>query len=102
MKWCRLILVTSLFLSLVCGVGLSAAIAQTSSGSDFANLCQAVGADKGQITREQFIASAKDKEAAAQLFDACDANRDKILSEEEARQERMNELKRQVLPLTTP
>ena len=104
MKWCRLVLVTSLFLALGCGGGTSTTTTPRSSGkSEFANLCMAVGAQGGQITREQFIAKSKDKETAAKLFDACDANMDRILSEVEANEPtRMQELKRQVIRQTTP
>jgi hypothetical protein len=61
-----------------------------------------VGAKEGKISREQFLASAKDKEAAAQLFDACDANKDKIITEEEATPKHMEGLKNQAIRLTTP
>ena len=74
-----------------------AATAQTSSGSDFAKLCGAIAAKEGKISREQFIAKAKDKEAAAQLFDACDDNHDKIITEKEATPKHMKGLKRQVI-----
>jgi hypothetical protein len=104
MKYCGLIMMAALILAWGCGGGTSTTTrkAAPSSSDDFAKLCRAVGAERGQIGREQFLASAKDKEAAARLFDACDANRDRMLSEQEASQERMGELKRQVIRLTTP
>jgi hypothetical protein len=98
----RFIIVAALFLALVCAGGPSTATAQTSSGSDFANLCRAVGAKEGKISREQFLAKAKDKDAAAQLFDACDTNRDKIITVEEATPKNMEGLKNQAIRLTTP
>ena len=49
-------------------------------------LCQTVGATNNRITREQFIAAAKDKKVAAQLFDACDVERTGVLTEQEAEQ----------------
>ncbi len=55
-------------------------------GPEFKKLCQAVGATNNRITREQFIAAAKDKEVAAQLFDACDVERTGVLTEQEAEQ----------------
>ena len=98
MKYCGLVMMAALVLTWGCGGGTSTTTRQAapSSSNDFAKLCRAVGAEGGQIDR------AKDKEAAARLFDACNANRDRILSEEEASQERMGELKRQVIRLTTP
>jgi len=102
MKGCRYIFMAALILALVGGVDLSGATAQTPSGSEFANLCRAVGAQEGNVTREQFIAKAKDKDAAAQFFDACDANHDKIITEEEATPQHMEGLKNQAIRLTTP
>lgn len=98
----RFIIMAAIILALVWVGGPSAAIAQTSSGSAFANLCQAVGAKEGKISREQFIAKAKDKDAAAQFFDACDANRDKTITEDEATPQHMEGLKDQAIRLTTP
>jgi hypothetical protein len=94
----------ALIMAMGCGGGTSTTTtkAPPSASNDFAKLCRAVGAEGGQITREQFIAQSQDKEAAARLFDACDANRDRILSEEEAQAERMDELRRQVIRLTSP
>ncbi len=104
MDWCKFSIVAALILALGCAGGPPATTtpSRSSGRSDFAQLCRAVGAEGGQISREQFIDKAKDKESAAQLFDACDANRDRMLSEEEAQQGRMNELKREVIRLTTP
>jgi len=102
MNGCRFIIMAALILALVWVGGPSTATAQTSSGSDFANLCRAVGAKEGKMSREQFLAKAKDKDAAAQLFDACDANRDKIITEEEATPKHMEGLKNQAIRLTTP
>lgn len=103
MKCGRLIILAALILALGCGGGPSTTTAARSSGSsDFARLCRAVGAEGGQISREQFLAKAQDKKAAAELFDACDANRDRMLTEAEAEKGRMDELKRQVIRLTTP
>ena len=104
MKWCGFIIVAALILAVGCGGGPSTTTtkAPPPAGNDFAKLCRAVGAEGGQIGREQFIAKSKDKETAARLFDACDVNQDRILSEQEAKQERMDELKRQVIRITTP
>ena len=104
MKYCGLIMMAAFILAWGCGGGTKTTTqkAPPSTSNDFALLCRAVGAEGGQIAREQFIAQAKDKEAAAKLFDACDANQDRMLSEAEAKPERMDELKREVIRLTTP
>ena len=102
MKCCRFIIMAALILALSCGGGPSTTTAQTSSGSDFANLCRAVGAKGGKMSREQFLAKAKDKDAAAKLFDACDANQDRIITEKEATPRHMEGLKNQAIRLTTP
>jgi hypothetical protein len=98
----RFIIMAAIILALVWVGGPSATTAQASSGSDFANLCQAVGAKEGKISRKQFIAKAKDKDAAAQFFDACDANGDKTITEDEATPKHMEGLKDQAIRLTTP
>ena len=46
--------------------------------------------------------AAKDKEAAARLFDTCDADRDRVITEQEARAGHMQSLKSQAIRLTTP
>ena len=101
MNGCRFIMMAAFILALVCGVDPSAATAQPPVGSDFANLCRSIGAKEGKISREQFIAKSKDKEAAAQLFDACDANRDKIITEKETTPKSTKRLE-EVIRLTTP
>uniref|UniRef100_A0A7C5EN47 EF-hand domain-containing protein n=1 Tax=Desulfobacca acetoxidans TaxID=60893 RepID=A0A7C5EN47_9BACT len=73
-----------------------------SSREEFHRLCQAVGTEKGRLAKDQFLAQAKDKEAAARLFDACDQNQDGFITEEEIRPEYLKSLKAQVLRLTTP
>jgi len=104
MKCGRLLIMAVLILALGCAGTPPAATgpSRTSGRADFAKLCRAVGAQGGQISREEFLAGARDKDTAAQLFDACDANQDRMLSEEEAQQGRMDELKREVIRLTTP
>lgn len=98
----RFILLAALILALGCGGGPATSTAPRSSTSDFAQLCRAVGAEGNKISREQFLAKAKDKKAAAELFDACDANRDRIMTEEEARRGNIEGMKRQAIRLTTP
>jgi hypothetical protein len=99
----RLIVIAILILALGCGGGPASTTAPRSSSSDFQQLCRAVGAEGDSISRDKFLAQAKDKDAAARLFDACDADRDRVITEEEVRQQgRMDELKRQAIRLTTP
>lgn len=98
----KFFIMAAIILALVWVGDPSTAAAQTSSSSDFDNLCRAVGAKEGKISREQFIAKAKDKDAAAQFFDACDANQDKTITEEEATPKHMKGLKNQAIRLTNP
>ena len=101
----RFILLAALIMALGCGGGSTTTTRSTaprSSGSDFAQLCRAVGAEGGKMSREQFLAKSKDKQAAAKLFDACDANRDRMITEEEARQGNIEGMKRQAIRLTSP
>jgi hypothetical protein len=103
MKLCGFFLVMTLILALGCGGGPSTTMAPKSSSSDFQQLCRAVGADGDRISRDRFVGQAKDKEAAAKLFDSCDANRDTYITEEEVRRQgRMDELRREAIRLTTP
>lgn len=92
----------ALMLTLGCGGGPSTTTAPASSSSDFQRLCRAVGAEGGQISRDRFLAQSSDRETAARLFDACDANRDAVIVESEIPPERLESLKRQVIRLTTP
>ncbi len=101
MTYFRFLLLAALILALGCGGGPSTK-ASKSSSSDFAQLCRAVGAEGGKISREKFVAQAKDKDAAAQLFDACDLNRDSYITEEESGTQYFESLKSQAIRLTTP
>lgn len=87
MKFTGFPLVAALVLALGCGGGPYSTTATSTaprSSSEFQRLCLAVGAQDGRISRQQFLAQAKDKDTAAQLFDACDVNRDNLVTEEEA------------------
>jgi Ca2+-binding EF-hand superfamily protein len=70
--------------------------------SEFRALCRALGAEDGKLSREQFIAQAKDKKAAAELFDACDTKKKGYLTEEDVRPDYLQNLKQQVIRLTEP
>jgi len=72
------------------------------SRSEFRQLCKSVGAEGGKLGRQHFLAQAKDKDAAAKLFDACDVNQDGFVTEEEARPDHLEGLKGQAIRLTTP
>jgi hypothetical protein len=61
-----------------------------------------VGAEGGKISREDFLAKAKDKKAAGELFDACDVNQDQMVTREEAEPNYLESLKGQVIRLYTP
>jgi hypothetical protein len=75
----------TLILALGCGGGPPATTTRAANtGYEFQRLCSTLGSQNGRISRQQFLAQAQDKQAAAQLFDACDANRDTFLTEPEA------------------
>jgi hypothetical protein len=80
------VLLLTLILALLgCGGGPPATTTKAAqTGYEFQRLCSTLGSQDGRISRQQLLAQAKDKEAAAQLFDACDANRDNFLTEPEA------------------
>ena len=95
--------VAALSLTWGCGGGPETIAAkQPSASAEFQRLCRAVGAEGGKISREQFLAQAKDQETAARLFDACDVNQDALITENEVRPERLESLQRQVIRLTSP
>ena len=73
-------------LALGCGGGprTTTTTQTTPIGSEFQRLCSTLGSSNGQISRSQFLANAKDKQAADQLFNACDVNRDNFVTEQEA------------------
>jgi hypothetical protein len=79
-------------LILGCGGGPTTTISKdisnpaTPIGYEFQRLCSTLGSSNGQISRSQFLASAKDPQAANQLFNACDVNRDNFVTEQEATQ----------------
>ena len=94
-----------LILALGCGGGPATTTqAPKSVSDDFRRVCKVLGATGGQISRQQFLAQSKDKEAAAQVFDACDTNRDLFISQEEAAQNvsYFEDLKSQVILFHTP
>jgi hypothetical protein len=92
----------TLIFILGCGGGPSTATApKSSSSSEFGQICRAVGAYDGKLAREKFIAQAKNKEAAAELFDACDSQHKGYLSEGDVTPGNVDSLKSQVIPLTT-
>jgi hypothetical protein len=103
MNWSRFLIPAALIFTLGCGGGPSTAtVPKSSSSSEFAKLCRATGAEGGKLEREKFIAQAKDKKAAAELFDACDTQNKGYLNEGDVEPGYMDSLKRQVIPLTTP
>ncbi len=98
MNFYRFLIISALILSLGCGGGPSTATApKSSSNSEFAKMCRAMGAEGGKLEREQFIAQAKDKEAAAKLFDSCDSQHKGYLTEEDVSQTNMDRLKWQAI-----
>ena len=78
--------------------------ANSGTGYEWRRLCSSLGAPGGEITRAQFLAVANDKEAAAQVFDACDVDRSGVLTEKEATPNPtyFQNLKSQVILFHTP
>jgi Ca2+-binding EF-hand superfamily protein len=70
------------------------------TGGNFSSLCRNVDTNlDGKISREELLASAKDKEEAAAIFDLCDVKRTGAITyDEAARDNRLQE----VIRLTTP
>jgi hypothetical protein len=77
-----------------------AASPPSAARSDFAEMCQALGITNGKISKEEFVAGAKDKQEAEKLFDMCEKNRQGYLTVEEA--ERQNWAIREMFKLTPP
>jgi hypothetical protein len=99
----RFFIIAALIFAMGCAGGPSTATAPTSSSnSDFAKLCRAIGAKDGKLSREQFIAHSQDKQAAAMLFDSCDTQNKGYLTEEEVTPSTMNRLKRQAVTFANP
>jgi Ca2+-binding EF-hand superfamily protein len=86
-----------LILGLLAG---ACATPQTETGGNFSNLCRNVDTNlDGKISREELLASAKNKEEAATIFDLCDVKRTGAITyDEAARDNRLQE----VIRLTTP
>jgi hypothetical protein len=104
--FCLLILI----LALGCGGGPTTITAKdisnpnTPIGYEFQRLCSTLGSTNGKISRAQFLANAKDQQAANQLFNACDVNQDNFITQEEATQApySFENLKSQVILFQTP
>ncbi len=78
--------------------------ANSSTGYEWRRLCSTLGSENSQITRSQFLAMANDKEAAAQVFDACDVGHTGVITEKEATANPIyfENLKSQVILFHTP
>jgi hypothetical protein len=107
MNLLRVLLLAALVITLgSCGgpAATTTKTANASTGYEWRRLCSTLGAPGGEITRAQFLAAANDKEAAAQVFDACDVDRTGVLTEKEATQNPtyFENLKSQVILFHTP
>lgn len=95
MKWVTLVSLLAALLIIGC-----AASPQPAARSDFAELCQALGKTDGNISKEELLAVAKNKEQAAKIFDMCEKNQQGFLTVKEA--ERQTWAIRELLRLTPP
>jgi hypothetical protein len=105
MNLLRAVCLLFFILVLGCGGGPKTTTTQnTPIGYEFQRLCSTLGSSNGQISRAQFLANAKDPNAANQFFNACDVNRDNFVTEQEAAQApySFQNLKTQVILFTTP
>ena len=105
MNLLRAVCLLIVMLAVGCGGGPKTTTTQsTPIGYEFQRLCSNLGSQNGQISRSQFLANAKDKQAANQLFNACDVNKDNFVTEQEATQApySFTNLKTQVILFTTP
>jgi|UniRef100_A0A7V6A1D0 hypothetical protein len=95
-----------LILAMGCGGGpkTTTYTPNTPIGYEFQRLCSVLGSQNGQISRAQFLANARDKNAANELFNACDINGDNFVTEQEAAQApySFENLKTQVMIFQTP
>jgi Ca2+-binding EF-hand superfamily protein len=79
----------------------------TAASHDFTKLCVAVDKNNdGKIDMNEFLAGAKDREQASQVFRQCDLNSDGAISQEEAQKNKnlmqREILKREAIRLTEP
>ncbi len=104
MNLLRPLLLAALIFSLGSCAGPATTTTKASTGYEWRRLCSTLGAPGGEITRAQFLAAANDKEAAAQVFDACDVDRTGVLTEKEATANPtyFENLKSQVILFHTP
>lgn len=71
--------------------------------SDFRAICQAVSPKGGgKISKQDFLAAAKDKEKAEEVFLMCDVNKDNYLTENEVWEREKVKMMQNVLRLTEP
>ncbi len=73
-----------------------------SSRQEFRRLCKSLGVKGDRISKEEFLSKVIDRESAAKIFEACDANKDGYITEEEARADYLESMKSQAIRLTTP
>lgn len=100
MRLWRMWLGAFLMAALACASQAPAPTAATRA--EFRQLCKSLGMEGDKLSRDRFLAQAQDKETAARLFDACDRNRDGLVTEEEVQPDYLESLKSQVIRLTTP
>ena len=87
-------MVRTLVLILTLALQLSSCASTTpqmqTSGGNFAALCRNIDANHdGKISREEFLAAAKNKEEAATIFDMCDVDKQGSVTYDQASRDNM-------------
>ncbi len=104
MNLLRPLLVAVLLITLSSCVGPATQSSNANMGYEFRRICSTLGSADSQVTRDQFLAQASDKEAAAKIFDACDVHHTGVITEKEAiaNPTYFENLKSQVILFHTP
>jgi hypothetical protein len=73
------------------------------SGGEFHRLCQALAQEHGgRISKQDFLAAAKDKEQAEKIFNTCDTKHRGYLTEADLSEPQKQRMIQEVIRLTEP
>ena len=99
----RILRLLPLFLASAILAGGCAPLDGQPSGGEFHRLCQAIARDHGgQISKQDFLAAAKDKEQAEKVFNSCDTRQRGYLTEADLSEPQKQRMIREVIRLTEP